>query len=148
MLNAGEIPNLFNNDEKVTICERMRSIDRSGPVLDWLSFAPRECVGVFIFIYLELIGNLQINRARDKSKQTDGTPLALFNLFVEYCREQLHIVLVMSPIGDNFRNRLRKFPALVNCCTIDWLQVQRATKLLLLCHCYFASYQESCHIVK
>ncbi|KFM56765.1 Dynein heavy chain 7, axonemal, partial [Stegodyphus mimosarum] len=28
----------------------------------------------------------------------------------------------MSPIGDSFRNRLRKFPSLVNCCTIDWFQ--------------------------
>lgn len=24
--------------------------------------------------------------------------------------------------GDAFRNRLRKFPSLVNCCTIDWFQ--------------------------
>ena len=28
----------------------------------------------------------------------------------------------MSPIGDAFRSRLRKFPSLVNCCTIDWFQ--------------------------
>jgi len=40
--------------------------------------------------------------------------------FVQLCRENLHIVLAMSPIGDNFRNRVRMFPALVNCCTIDW----------------------------
>jgi dynein heavy chain len=26
----------------------------------------------------------------------------------------------MSPIGDVFRDRLRMFPSLVNCCTIDW----------------------------
>jgi dynein heavy chain len=26
----------------------------------------------------------------------------------------------MSPIGDAFRTRLRMFPSLVNCCTIDW----------------------------
>jgi dynein heavy chain len=26
----------------------------------------------------------------------------------------------MSPATDAFRNRLRQFPALVNCCTIDW----------------------------
>ena len=26
----------------------------------------------------------------------------------------------MSPIGDALRVRCRKFPALVNCCTIDW----------------------------
>jgi dynein heavy chain len=28
----------------------------------------------------------------------------------------------MSPIGDALRNRLRQFPSLVNCCTIDWFQ--------------------------
>lgn len=28
----------------------------------------------------------------------------------------------MSPIGNAFRNRVRKFPAIVNCCTIDWFQ--------------------------
>ncbi|KAK5646415.1 hypothetical protein RI129_004879 [Pyrocoelia pectoralis] len=64
----------------------------------------------------------QIDRQRDKSMQTDGSLVALFNLFVQIVREQLHIVLVMSPIGDGFRNRIRKFPAIVNCCTIDWFQ--------------------------
>lgn len=59
---------------------------------------------------------------RDKAKQTDGSPLSLFNMFIQRCRDQLHIVLAMSPIGDAFRSRLRKFPSLVNCCTIDWFQ--------------------------
>jgi dynein heavy chain len=26
----------------------------------------------------------------------------------------------MSPLGEIFRRRLRMFPSLVNCCTIDW----------------------------
>lgn len=26
----------------------------------------------------------------------------------------------LSPIGEVFRARLRQFPSLVNCCTIDW----------------------------
>ena len=26
----------------------------------------------------------------------------------------------MSPVGDSLRVRCRKFPSLVNCCTIDW----------------------------
>ncbi|XP_053995911.1 dynein axonemal heavy chain 7-like isoform X3 [Hylaeus anthracinus] len=64
----------------------------------------------------------QIDRQRDRSVQTDGSAVALFNFFVQITRDQLHIVVVMSPIGNNFRNRIRKFPALVNCCTIDWLQ--------------------------
>uniref|UniRef100_A0A5F8HGG2 Dynein axonemal heavy chain 7 n=1 Tax=Monodelphis domestica TaxID=13616 RepID=A0A5F8HGG2_MONDO len=63
-----------------------------------------------------------IDRQRDRTKQTDGSPIALFNMFIDRCRDQLHVVLAMSPIGDAFRNRLRKFPALVNCCTIDWFQ--------------------------
>ncbi|KAJ6652606.1 hypothetical protein lerEdw1_011258 [Lerista edwardsae] len=64
----------------------------------------------------------QIDRQRDRTKQTDGSPIALFNMFIDRCRDQLHVVLAMSPIGDAFRSRLRKFPALVNCCTIDWFQ--------------------------
>ncbi|XP_043259913.1 dynein axonemal heavy chain 7 isoform X2 [Colletes gigas] len=63
-----------------------------------------------------------IDRQRDRSVQTDGSPVALFNFFVQTVREHLHVVVTMSPIGDNFRARIRKFPALVNCCTIDWLQ--------------------------
>ena len=62
-------------------------------------------------------------RQREKTKQTDGSPVALFNMFVQRVRDQLHVVLAMSPIGEAFRNRLRKFPSLVNCCTIDWFQV-------------------------
>ncbi|KAJ8410629.1 hypothetical protein AAFF_G00195330 [Aldrovandia affinis] len=63
-----------------------------------------------------------LDRQRDRDKQTDGSPLALFNMFLERCRSQLHVVLAMSPIGDTFRGRLRRFPALINCCTIDWFQ--------------------------
>ncbi|XP_053734095.1 dynein axonemal heavy chain 7 isoform X1 [Synchiropus splendidus] len=63
-----------------------------------------------------------LDRQRDRDKQTDGSPLSLFNMFLERCRAQMHVVLAMSPIGDAFRNRLRRFPALINCCTINWFQ--------------------------
>ena len=35
-------------------------------------------------------------------------------------RNRLHIVLCMSPEHPRFAERLRKFPALVGCCNIDW----------------------------
>lgn len=35
---------------------------------------------------------------------------------------QVCFSLAMTPIGDAFRNRLRMFPSLINCCTIDWFQ--------------------------
>jgi dynein heavy chain len=30
------------------------------------------------------------------------------------------MIIAMSPLGDLFTNRLRMFPSLINCCTIDW----------------------------
>ncbi|CAL1689869.1 unnamed protein product [Lasius platythorax] len=51
---------------------------------------------------------LQINRSN------------LFSTYLKRVRNNLHIVITMSPIGDIFRSRIRQFPALVNCCTIDW----------------------------
>jgi len=44
----------------------------------------------------------------------------LFAYFIERCKINLHIVLCFSPIGDSFRGRIRNFPSLVNCTTIDW----------------------------
>ena len=41
-------------------------------------------------------------------------------MFIKRVRANMHICLAFSPIGSAFRDRLRKFPALVNCCTIDW----------------------------
>ena len=39
---------------------------------------------------------------------------------MDECRRNLHICLCFSPVGGAFRERLRKFPSLVNCTTIDW----------------------------
>ena len=44
----------------------------------------------------------------------------ILQYYIHLIRENLHIVLCMSPIGNSFRNRCRKFPSLVNCCTLDW----------------------------
>ncbi|TPX32092.1 hypothetical protein SmJEL517_g04759 [Synchytrium microbalum] len=66
----------------------------------------------------------QVRTALTKENpKLDMTAAALYSAFVSRCRENLHVVLSMSPIGDAFRTRLRMFPSLVNCCTIDWFQV-------------------------
>lgn len=40
--------------------------------------------------------------------------------FIQKAKTNLHVVLAMSPIGEDFKRRLRMFPSLVNCCAIDW----------------------------
>jgi dynein heavy chain len=36
-------------------------------------------------------------------------------------RDNLHIILCLSPVGETFRLRIRMFPSLVNCCTLNWV---------------------------
>jgi dynein heavy chain len=74
----------------------------------------------------------QVDKSRPRHLKTDGTPLALYNLFVSRVRDYLHIVLAMSPIGDTFRNSMRQFPSLVNCCTINWFQAWPADALQIV----------------
>jgi len=50
----------------------------------------------------------------------EASPNDLWRIFIDRVRSRLHLVLAFSPIGAAFRDRLRKFPSLVNCCTIDW----------------------------
>lgn len=40
--------------------------------------------------------------------------------YVQLCRDNLHIILAFSPVGEQFRVRCRQFPSIINCCTIDW----------------------------
>lgn len=40
------------------------------------------------------------------------------------------MAMCFSPVGENFRQRARKFPALVNCTVIDWFQPWPLTALL------------------
>ena len=63
-------------------------------------------------------------QATAEDKNAEFSPLALFAFFVNRCKDNLHVVIAFSPIGDTFRNRIRKFPSMINCCNIDWFQVK------------------------
>lgn len=61
--------------------------------------------------------------AQGGDRNLDISVLAILSFFRNRCKEKLHIMLCFSPIGDTFRIRLRLYPSLVNCCTIDWFDV-------------------------
>jgi len=44
----------------------------------------------------------------------------MWNFCVSKARENLHLVLAMSPAGSSLRTRCRNFPGLVSCTSIDW----------------------------
>jgi dynein heavy chain len=81
ILNTGEVPNLYAQEDKMTIqegCQKLANADGAQ------------------------------------------TPAEIFSWYVDKCKKNCHIVLCLSPIGGAFRARLRSYPSLVNCCTIDW----------------------------
>ncbi|TSL75253.1 Dynein heavy chain 17, axonemal [Bagarius yarrelli] len=43
-----------------------------------------------------------------------------WKFFIDRVRKQLKVVLCFSPVGSTLRDRARKFPAIVNCTSIDW----------------------------
>ena len=83
---------------------------------------------------------------QNENSPLERTPLNMYNKFIERVRRNLHVVLAFSPIGDAFRNRIRMFPSLINCCTIDWFKVgivEFHTKMLDL---FLACIFPACHI--
>ncbi|KAL3846382.1 hypothetical protein ACJMK2_017380 [Sinanodonta woodiana] len=55
-----------------------------------------------------------------KKEGIEDSPQSIFAFLIERVRANLHVVLCMSPVGEAFRNRIRMYPAFVNCTTIDW----------------------------
>ncbi|CAM9781524.1 unnamed protein product [Ectocarpus sp. 12 AP-2014] len=54
--------------------------------------------------------------------------------FTAQVRDHLHIILCFDPSGATFRERIRNFPSLVNCSTIDWYNAWPKTALHSVAH--------------
>jgi len=100
ILNAGDVPNLYAPEDMESIATVCRI----------------EC----------------------QKRKIPPTKLNIFAQYIIRVRKNIHLCVAMSPLGEAFRNRyillnnlnqnycnemlqrLRNFPSLVNCCTIDW----------------------------
>lgn len=92
ILSSGEVPNLYKLDEFEEVC--LLLIKRTGVHVDVFV----DCIGVF--------STLQIQSALIASARKDNvseTADSMFNYLIERVRDNLHIVLCMSPVGDPFR---------------------------------------------
>ena len=54
------------------------------------------------------------------SHYQDCDSLKLFSLFKERCSANLNIILSLSPIGGTLRTRMRMYPSICSCTTINW----------------------------
>lgn len=95
LLNNGEVPNLYDGKIKIKIPDQLTNIMKNeykkGDLLTGLFDRDR---------------NIPIEKQ--------------WNVFVENVKTNLHIMLVQSPSGDDFRFRMRTFPSLINCANLNW----------------------------
>jgi dynein heavy chain, axonemal len=99
ILNSGEVPNLFAEEDMQRILSACRPLAKEA----------------------------------GKGEGRDD----IYKHFISLVRENLHIVMCVSPIGDAFRVRCRMFPSLINCCTIDWFDAWPKDALLAVANRYF-----------
>nr|CAD7398119.1 unnamed protein product [Timema cristinae] len=116
LLNSGEVPNLFAIDEQQEILEIVRLAAQGG----------NRNLDITVITNVPHIVRLA---AQGGNRNLDITALEVLSFFVSRCKQKLHIILCFSPIGASFRKRLRLFPSLVNCCTIDWFQPYKTMEL-------------------
>ncbi|KNC55308.1 dynein heavy chain [Thecamonas trahens ATCC 50062] len=109
LLNSGEVPQLYSDDEEAMLVSSLRDAAKEAGV--------------------------------------DGSRHEVLAYAADMAREHLHIVLVMSPVGSGFRARIRQFPALVDCCTIDWFETWPREALLAVARARLSSSEAVVRVV-
>uniref|UniRef100_A0A7S1KLW9 AAA+ ATPase domain-containing protein n=2 Tax=Percolomonas cosmopolitus TaxID=63605 RepID=A0A7S1KLW9_9EUKA len=49
-----------------------------------------------------------------------ATPDNMYKFLINTVRDNLHVVLCFSPVGETLRERARKFPGLISGCNVNW----------------------------
>jgi len=100
---------LFNDTQVVfeTMLEDVNGILNAGDVPNL--YGPEEMDAI-----------MNTCKADCVKKRIPPTKLNVYTQYINRVRSNIHVIMCMSPVGGEFRTRLRKFPSFCNCCTIDW----------------------------
>ncbi|XP_057658943.1 dynein axonemal heavy chain 5 [Diorhabda carinulata] len=91
----------------------------------------------------EIIQELTPIMKRENPKRTLNNEIVM-EYFMNRTCQNLHVVFCFSPVGEKFRNRALRFPALISGCTIDWFQPWPKDALVLVAQHFLDEFEIAC----
>ncbi|KAG5886924.1 hypothetical protein JTB14_034200 [Gonioctena quinquepunctata] len=91
----------------------------------------------------EIIQELTPIMKRENPKRTLNQEVVM-EYFMNRTCQNLHVVFCFSPVGEKFRNRALRFPALISGCTIDWFQPWPRDALVSVAKHFLVDFQIAC----
>ncbi|CAG9462434.1 unnamed protein product [Pedinophyceae sp. YPF-701] len=81
---------------------------------------------------------------RKAAPQILDTPDNLWSFFINRVRQNLHVMLCFSPVGEKFSRRAQQFPGLINGCTIDWFMPWPEDALVAVSQKFIGDFDMAC----
>ncbi|CAF0752391.1 unnamed protein product [Didymodactylos carnosus] len=91
----------------------------------------------------EILGELTPVMRKEFPKRAPTNEI-LYDYFLTRVRNNLHVVLCFSPVGEKFRSRSLKFPALISGCTMDWFQRWPKDALIAVSKYFIGNFEIIC----
>lgn len=104
ILNCGDLPNLYQPEDKAIIMENMLSVAKQ-----MVNISTKYYKFDLLFFHTTLQG-----------RTLDALPSEVYSFYIERIRNQLHLALSFSHLQTSFRKTIHIYPAFLKCCTIDW----------------------------
>ncbi|XP_078698147.1 dynein axonemal heavy chain 5-like [Branchiostoma floridae x Branchiostoma belcheri] len=106
--------------------------------------ASGEVSNLFARDEIDEITNELIGVMKKEYPRRPPTNENLYEYFLSRVCNNLHVALCFSPVGEKFRNRSLKFPALISGCTMDWFSRWPKDALIAVSTHFLSSYDVKC----
>lgn len=91
----------------------------------------------------EIVSELTPIMKRENQKKVIN-PETVMEYFMQRVCHNLHVAFCFSPVGETFRTKVQRFPALVSGCTIDWFQPWPKDALVSVARHFLTEFKIEC----